>query len=333
MPYKCQFVEIDPSVAIPAETMNTLRNVYAEDNSYTGLAIEVQNGASAAFWEALGHQLNVLSQAINLKQFALNIETGNTPQDFSNLTRLPFWQNLQAFGVEGPLSESCVYQVAQQLKTQPQLSNLSLSTAGIKTELATTIISNLPPTVEALDLSWNPIEESATASFKAFCQAVKTSRLTSLTLSVKSSAECAALTEALVNVDRQFTVSLWPSPGIIDTDMDYFISAMKKNPYLRFDLNNYLNFLSDPQRLQDLADLCETNKLPSLQHLVALRLADLLKDKTITENDVAHLPEPCIELIPISEDQKAAIITTRQAQIAVAVMDNTLDNSLKKLSI
>lgn len=332
MPYKCQFIEIAPSVEISADIFNNVRDVYAADNSYTGLLIYVGNGANLAFWETLGNKLNELSQTVNLKQFTLNIAISNTSQDFSHLTNLPFWKNLQAFGVEGPLSESCVNQVVQQLKTQPQLSNLTLSTAGIKTNLATATVNNLPSTIEELDLSWNPIEESATSSFKAFCEAVKASRLTSLTLSVKSSVECAALTEALVSIDRQFTVSLWPSPGIVDTDMDYFINAMKRNPYLRVSLDNCLQFLSDPEKLQDLAGLCETNKLPALQHLIALKLASLLKSNTITDDDASYLPESCIELMPIADEKKAAIITKRQTQ-ATEPVDSPLVNDLKKLHI
>lgn len=332
MPYKCQYIEIDPSIGISADLFKDIQAVYTADNSYTGLAIEVKKGANPAFWDALSDKLNEFSKTVNFKQFALNIAIGDKPQDFSPLTKFRFWELLQSFGAEGPLSENCVLQIVQQLKRQPQLASLTLSTAGIKTDLATTILRSIPPTIEELDLSWNPIEEAAAGNFKTFCQTLKASRLKSITLSVKSSAECVALSDALVDIDRQFNLSLWPSPGITDTDMDYFINAMKKNPYLRIGLDNCLTLLSDPQRLKDLAGLCEKNKLPTLQHLIALRLAALLKSNTITENDATYLPEPCIELMPIAARQKAAIITKRQTQSAASV-ESEVENNLKKLNI
>lgn len=337
-PYKCQFIELDPAVNIPTNVFETFSNQYAADKLFTGLAIQVQQGAHTAFWEALNRALIELTKTVNVQQLALGLAMTETPQDFTCMLRSRFWQNLKMLAIDGPTTEHCLRQVINQCQQQPELTHLSLNTAGMEAPLATALVSSLPRTIEGLDLSWNPIEtsEASEASFQDFCQAVKTSALTSLTLSVKGTAECAVLKDALSGINRPFNLAVWPSPSIQDSDMDFFIDAMKENRNLTISFDNCLGFLNDPKRLQDLAALSETNKIPSLQHLLAQRLATLLKEGTFTLNDAARLPTPCIDLMPITLEEKAAIIAKRTLPAEAAATQSTsseISDGSKRLGI
>ena len=323
-------VEIDPTADI-APIFQDIKEFFNKNKNVTGLSIQVLPGADTDFWQALALELKALATLVELQQFALT--TGSdSPQDFSNIVNMPFWQSLKILCINGSIESTCLQAIVDQFKSQPNLTSFTLNSTDLTAEEAKIIIRKAPSNLQSLDLSWNPIEASDTNVFIKFCQAIQASNLKALTLSSIGSAECTHLTSALADINRLFSLTLFVSPSFRDEDLIPLTRVMNLNPYIKINVDDCLGFMADTTNLTEFKKQYEKNKTPQLQHLVALKLSELLATNLIKPDTVAKLPDPCIDMLPMANASKAHLFELRNAMEETAKQESTLEVKIETIT-
>lgn len=299
---------LDPVQPINLEFFLEISNALSLNQEINGLKISVATGAHRAFWETLANGLSGIPTIGKLEQLALDIDISDTPQDYSAFFIQPFWKNLTVICLSGPIEDTCLQRLVDQLPAQTSLSTFSLITADLGAKETAVIVKKLPASVRAADFNWNTITESNSENFNEFCQAVKNSQLSSLSLSSIGHLECESLLQTLVQVDRRFYLKLFASLHLTCDDVLNFIQAMQLNPHLTILLDDPLSFVQDKQAIAQLKAQCDQNKTPALQRLTAFYLARQLKAGETTLEEIAQLPEPVLRLLPMQQAEKEALL-------------------------
>lgn len=329
-------LELDPSSPNPMASFALLREQIGANSAFNGIHLKVAKGANAAFWQRLKQELLQLNTLREIQHFSLSLALDETPQDFSTIMDLPFWQTLGSLCLDGPLSVGCQRQLVERLNTQTNLTFLSATTAMIDSVMAKALIEKLPQSVQQCDLSWNYIDaqNNQQEEFTNFCKAVRESRLLKLGLSLGGTVECTVAGSALHNTKRMFTLTAQSTPSMLSSDLDHLIQAMNVNPYLSIDLQDDLGYVNDAHKKAALEDLAKQNKTPSLLNLTLLNLSVLLTENAIETDLVAEcLPLDCIVRLPIDNSAKSSLIARKDQLRAITTSIENLATSVAKLAM